>query len=345
HSAQRAQAGHLFDLGAAAKVVDKFLKEHAPDNLPVRPDASDYEIVLKARKIANDVQLRVLGLETADSVIVCAQTCAAYGVTMPRFAHAADNVARVKCELWWRRQLRRKHIRALEHSNIRLHYVHYKQDPYASKDAVKRRIAQNARNAATLESVVMENEDGQRFTLAQLAAKGIANKALRRGELMTRLRGCEDLADAAKFEGVMFTLTCPSRFHAVRQVGPKSAMRFIPNKKYAGASPRDAQLYLRNVWKLIRAKLARLGVHYFGIRVAEPHHDATPHWHGLVFSNDVQAFCRVMREYGLQDSPGEKGAAERRMKFEIIDRARGSAVGYVAKYIAKNIDGHAVAIT
>lgn len=341
-SAARAQAGHLFDMGAAAKVVDAFLQEHAPDNLPVRPDASDHEIVLKARKIAGDVQLRTLGLTADDSIVVCAQTCAAYGVAMPRFEKAADNVARVRCELWWRRQLRKNHIRALEHSNIRLHYVHYKQDPYASKEAVKRRRAQNARNAATLAGITMENEDGQRFTLAELAAKTIANKALRRGELMTRLRGCEDLADGAGFGGVMFTLTCPSRFHAVRQVGPISSMKFIPNKKYAGTSPRDAQKYLRKVWELIRAKLARLGIAYFGIRVAEPHHDSTPHWHGLVFTNDVEGFCRVMRQYGLKDSPRESGAQERRVKFEVIDRARGSAVGYVAKYIAKNIDGHAV---
>lgn len=341
-SATRAKAGHLFDMGAAAKVVESFLAEHAPADLPVRPDASDFEIVLKARKIAGDVQLRTLGLSADDSTIVCANACAAYGVAMPRFEKAADNVARVRCEMWWRRQLRKNHIRALEHSNIRLHYVHYKKDPYASNDAVKRRRAQNARNAATLAGITMENEEGQRFTLAELAAKTIANKALRRGELMTRLRGCEDLADAAGFAGVMFTLTCPSRFHAVRQVGPKSSMRFIPNKKYAGTDPRHAQAYLRKVFSRIRAKLARLGITYFGMRVAEPHHDSTPHWHGLVFTNDIEGFCRVMRAYGLADEPNEKGAQERRVKFEVIDRARGSAVGYVAKYIAKNIDGHAV---
>ncbi|WP_322005240.1 replication endonuclease [Paraburkholderia tropica] len=341
-SATRAKAGHLFDMGAAAKVVEAFLAEHAPADLPVRPDASDFEIVLKARKIAGDVQLRTLGLTADDSMIVCMNACAAYGVAMPRFEKAADKVARVRCELWWRRQLRKNHIRALEHSNIRLHYVHYKKDPYASNDAVKRRRAQNARNAATLAGVTLENEEGHRFTLAELAAKTIANKALRRGELMTRLRGCEDLADSAGFAGVMFTLTCPSRFHAVRQVGPKSSMRFIPNKKYAGTNPRDAQAYLRKVFSRIRAKLARLGITYFGMRVAEPHHDSTPHWHGLVFTNDIDGFCRVMRAYGLADEPNEKGAQERRVKFEVIDRARGSAVGYVAKYIAKNIDGHAV---
>ncbi|WP_408396628.1 replication endonuclease [Paraburkholderia sediminicola] len=81
---------------------------------------------------------------------------------------------------------------------------------------------------------------------------------------------------------------------------------------------------------------------YFGMRVAEPHHDATPHWHGLIFSKDVDRVCAVMRAHGLRDSGNEAGAQERRVKFERIDSAKGSAVGYIAKYIAKNIDGHAV---
>ena len=339
-SARKMGAPYMFDMAAAERSMSAFVGEHAPDSMPVRPDASDYEICMKARRLANDVVLRALGLDVVQALVVAARTCAAYGVPMPAFDDPAQQVLRVKCELWWRRQLRRLHIRTLEHSNIRLHYVHYKAEPYASDEAVRRRIAQNRRNAATLESVTLENELGHRFTLAELAAKSISNKALKRGELMTRLRGCEDLAVAAHFEGVMFTLTCPSRFHAIRQLGNGS--RFIPNKKYNGASARDGQVYLRKVWARIRAQLKREGVTYFGMRVAEPHHDATPHWHGLIFSNNVDRVCAVMRAHGLRDSGNEAGAQERRVKFERIDSTKGSAVGYIAKYIAKNIDGHAV---
>ncbi|WP_308112704.1 MULTISPECIES: replication endonuclease [Paraburkholderia] len=339
-SARKSGAPNLFDMNAAARTMAAFVDEHAPDSMPVRPDASDYEICMKARTLANDFVLRALGLDANQALVVAARTCAVYGVPMPAFDEPAQQVLRVKCELWWRRQLRRLHIRSLEHSNIRLHYVHYKAEPYASDEAVRRRIAQNRRNAATLEAVTLENELGHRFTLAELAAKSVSNKALKRGELMTRLRGCEDLAVAAHFEGVMFTLTCPSRFHAIRQLG--SGTRFIPNKKYSGASARDGQVYLRKVWARIRAQLKREGVTYFGMRVAEPHHDATPHWHGLIFSNDVDRVCAVMRTHGLRDSGNEAGAQERRVKFERIDSAKGSAVGYIAKYIAKNIDGHAV---
>ncbi|WP_261512385.1 replication endonuclease [Burkholderia multivorans] len=331
-------ADRLFDVSEAARAIREFLDEHAPEHLPVRPDANDHEICMKARRIANDVAMRSYALSLADALIVARNACRTYGIDMPDCDHPAGQIARVRCELWWRRQLRKKHIRMLEHSNIRLHYVHRRAEPYASDEAVRRRIAQNRRNTRTLESVTVENELGQQFTLAELAAKGMSNKALKRGELFTRLRGLEELADDANLRGVMFTLTCPSRFHAVRTTGGVVE----PNPVYAELSPRDGQAYLRKVWQRIRAELKREGIVYFGMRVAEPHHDGCPHWHGLVFADKVDRFCAVMRKHGLRDSGDEPGAQLHRARFEMIDRAKGSAVGYVAKYISKNIDGHAV---
>jgi hypothetical protein len=41
----------------------------------------------------------------------------------------------------------------------------------------------------------------------------------------------------------------------------------------------------------------------------------------------------------LHEDGGEAGAAQNRVQFVAIDRARGSAAGYIAKYVAKNIDG------
>lgn len=52
---------------------------------------------------------------------------------------------------------------------------------------------------------------------------------------------------------------------------------------------------------------------------------------------------RLLRRYFLWNTDAqERGAKAHRVKVERIDWTRGSAAGYVAKYVAKNIDGYAV---
>ena len=88
----------------------------------------------------------------------------------------------------------------------------------------------------------------------------------------------------------------------------------------------------------------RQGIQPYGFRVVEPHHDGTPHWHLLLFMPDKhrEAVRSVMRHYALLDSGDEPGAQEHRFKAIAIDPEKGTAAGYIAKYIAKNIDGYAL---
>lgn len=57
-----------------------------------------------------------------------------------------------------------------------------------------------------------------------------------------------------------------------------------------------------------------MNVDYFGFRVAEPHHDGTPHWHILVFVKPEQR--EDLREtfsfYALQVDGDETGAQKYR---------------------------------
>lgn len=262
----------------------------------------------------------------------------------------APAVRRMTCPHWWRRTLRIAQARQLEFGAVALGYVHRDAEKYASDATVARRQEQRRRNAAMLEQTDALNLDtGDEYTLAELAALSVANPAIRRGELMTRIAGFESVARGLSHVAEFVTLTCPSRFHRMRKT---EAGKIVRNSRYDGSTPRDAQKYLVTVWARIRAKLARMGLRVYGFRIAEPHHDATPHWHLLLFMpaalrDGVRALPRfraIIRRYALRDSGDEPGAKKYRVKFESINWNRGTAAGYVLKYVAKNIDGNGYAV-
>ena len=216
--------------------------------------------------------------------------------------------------------------------------VHRKAGAYCSDHALERRKSQLKRNEILLNSLEAENQEGDKYGLDELAELGISNPAIKRSELMVRMRGFEEIAKEAGHVAEFYTITCPSRFHSRMSKTGKE------NPSYDGSTPDQAQKYLCKVWARIRAKLARDEVGIYGFRVAEAHHDGTPHWHLLLFMRKEQAegVREVIKHYALQDSPDEKGAKKYRFEAVAIDERKGSATGYIAKYIAKNIDGFGV---
>ena len=308
-------------------------------------DASDAEICEAAKSLADRCARRAELFHTAVELRAAMERiCHGQGVVPPPDkTRNGPAISRMCCLLWWRRKLRKHQGHTVEAAAIRLGYVNKLRDLYVSNERLTARIQQNKRNLATLEATIATNEYGQQFTLAELAAKSTANKAIRRAELMTRISGFERLASDMNHVGLFITLTCPSRFHRFLTVN--GGTKVVDNKNYAPAeNPKTAQKYLAKVWSQIRSNLARQSIFLYGIRIAEPQHDGTPHWHLLVFCSSESVFNvqHIMRKHALKDSPGEPGAQERRCDFKVMDPEKGSAAGYVAKYIAKNIDGQHV---
>jgi hypothetical protein len=323
----------------ANREIAKITGRLATSRLPL--DAKDSDICHAADFLASRVGEMAQTCHDAASLrAAMGRLAAGQGIDAPAAkVKDAPALARLACPLWWRRKLRRTHAKIVEGSAISLGYVNRAQDCYVSTESVWRRADQNERNAASLEATNATNEHGQTFTLAELAATGPANKAIRRGELMTRISGFERIAKELGHVGLFFTVTCPSRMHKWSTVkGDKK--KVFENKNYDGTLPGDAQKYLAKVWSRIRAKLKRKGIGQYGFRIAEPNHDGCPHWHLLIFIEPerLNEFRAVVLHYALQDSPDEKGAHDHRVDFRMID-GRGAA-GYIAKYVAKNIDGY-----
>ena len=328
-------------------IATSFVREFAEQYVPAGVDLSqsDADIVATAERAAAGVT-KMLWMAVSDThaLQIMEDECASYGIELPEFDALADTIARLVDARWWRRQLRKRVKRAFEAGNIRLGYMKYSGEPYASNDAVLSRLAQNRRNAAALAATLVQNENGQQFSIAELAEKTTANKSIRRGELMLRINGFEQIARECGDQGIFITWTCPSRFHAMQHSGK-------PNDKFDGSTPREANAYLGKMTSLCRSALARRGIGLYGFRIAEPHHDGCPHWHLLLFVRPTAKYktahlqdvagraIRIMKRYAWRVDRGEPGAFARRLDVKRIDWAKGSAAGYIAKYVAKNIDG------
>ena len=279
------------------------------------------------------------------------------GIAMACQAKPVDNdislsgrIGRMLDPQWWTRNVRRELLReneALEHAQGR---IKKKGNCYVSNHAMQRKAERSKINRRTLAELEVVNEEGIALNLLEVSDKSVSNPKIRRAELMVRCRGFEEMASYMEHEAVFLTVTAPSRFHRFAADGK-------PNPKWTGATPKDAQKHLCLLWARIRAEWKRQGISPYGFRVAEPHHDGCPHWHILLFAplhqigwfeprrliadrNDSGCgLLGIAGAYALEDSPGEAGAMKHRFTAKRIDTTKGSATGYIAKYICKNIDG------
>lgn len=305
----------------------------------IAPNATDSEILDIAErqaKRAADRARRVASLGAASARLEVAKLCGTWGIEPPgENIDDAGALARMTDPLWWRRKLRREQGREREAVAINLGRVHRKRDIYVSEESFEAERHKVRRNARMLENMEAISEDGEILTIAELAEHSLSNPALRRNELMVRIKGYEEVSRDCGHVGLFVTLTCPSRMHA-RLYNSGAA-----NPAYDGTTPRQAQNYLARVWADIRSALKNRYADIYGLRIAEPHHDGAPHWHLLLFIPPLHlgTVKAAIRRYALADSPDEVGAQNYRVKFEDIDPLKGGAVRYIAKYIGKNIDG------
>ncbi|GAB5994093.1 replication endonuclease [Aeromonas enteropelogenes] len=299
---------------------------------------------------------------------VCGQPLKPWGFlpTLPKFTSTEARDTFIAAHLirwldpqWWARKLRKHWEQYREHCAILLGKVRRGVSPYVSSYARRAFAERQLASEQWLKSMEAHNEEHDiTISLADAVASSPANPSNRRDELVVRARGFSDAADEMGYVGLFFTWTAPSQYHPWKTTlqGYGQPASTTENPKYLGHTPRDTNNYLGTLWKRCRAALARRGVEYFGFRVVEPHHDGTPHWHLLLFVNPAQRHVLIstMQRYALSHDQGDLERKRHpvskrpysditpRFDWKVMDPAKGGAVGYIVKYIAKNIDGHQI---
>lgn len=122
--------------------------------------------------------------------------------------------------------------------------------------------------------------------------------------------------------GMLLTLTVPGR---LRPKTLDANGRAVPNPMHNGATPADAQKWLQKQWAKVRAGLAYRDVPVYGLRMVEPHHDFTPHWHVLLWSRNADekaALLALVCRYWLHEGIREPSEDQLRVQIEGLDLGR-----------------------
>ena len=249
------------------------------------------------------------------------------------------SLARMLCADWWYRKLWQIRCEWREEQLRAVCLVNKKASPYVSYEAVIHKREQRRKSLEFFRSHELVNADGDTLDMEEVVNASSSNPAHRRNEMMACVKGLELIAEMRGECAVFYTITCPSRFHATLNNGR-------PNPKWTSETIRQSSNYLVETFAAFRKAMHKAGLRWYGVRVAEPHHDGTVHWHLLCFmrKKERRAITAMLRKFAIREDREELGSnTGPRFKSELINPRKGTPTSYIAKYISKNIDGRGLA--
>lgn len=249
------------------------------------------------------------------------------------------SLLRMMCADWWYSKLWQMRCEWREEQLRAVCLVNKKASPYVSYEAVIHKREQRRKSLEFFRSHELVNEDGDTLDMEDVVNASNSNPAHRRNEMMACVKGLELIAEMRGDCAVFYTITCPSRFHATLNNGR-------PNPKWTSATVRQSSDYLVDTFAAFRKAMHKAGLRWYGVRVAEPHHDGTVHWHLLCFmrKKDRRSITALLRKFAIREDREELGTnTGPRFKSELINPRKGTPTSYIAKYISKNIDGRGLA--
>jgi len=245
------------------------------------------------------------------------------------------SLARMRCADWWFRKMWQIRCEWREEQLRAVCLVSKKSSPYVSYEAVIHKREQRRKSLEFFRSHELVNENGDTLDMEDVVNSSNSNPAHRRNEMMACLKGLELIAEMRGDCAVFYTITTPSRFHSTLNNGR-------PNPKWTHETVRQSSDYLVGMFAAFRKAMHKAGLRWYGMRVAEPHHDGTVHWHLLCFmrKKDRRKITALLRKFAIREDRAELGNnTGPRFKSELINPRKGTPTSYIAKYISKNIDG------
>lgn len=249
------------------------------------------------------------------------------------------SLARMLCADWWYRKLWQMRCEWREEQLRAVCLVSKKASPHISYEAVIHKREQRRKALAFFKAHELVNENGDTLEMEDVVNASSSNPAHRRNEMMACVKGLELIAEMRGDCAFFYTITCPSRFHATLNNGR-------PNPTWTNASVKQSSEYLVGMFAAFRKAMHKAGLRWYGVRVAEPHHDGTVHWHMLCFMHKKESkrITALLRKFAIREDRQELGNdTGARFKSKRIDPRKGTPTSYIAKYISKNIDGRGLA--
>lgn len=244
-------------------------------------------------------------------------------------------LARLRCANWWYQQLWRYRCIWREEQLRAAGLVSRDVSAFISQDGLVYQREQRRQMKEFRKAHQLVNDEGFTLDMEEVYYAGNSNPKHRRFEMMATMKGLENIAELRGDTAVWCTITCPSKYHATLKNGK-------PNPKWKAKTVRDSSDYLVDMFASVRKKLKRKGLYWYGIRVAEPHHDGTVHWHMMIFTRpeEREAITSILQEFAIREDRAELGNdITPRFMAELITKEKGTPTSYIAAYIGKNLDG------
>jgi hypothetical protein len=199
---------------------------------------------------------------------------------------------------------------------------------YCSDVTLKRYKDKAKQTIESLKRVsIVNTATGEVFSMADLAKE---SESRRLSELYFVAKNLESMAQEKGLSWIFVTFTAPSEFHP----NPSHEGSRCSYNKELGL--KSSHQYIASAWSRIRSYLAKNNLKLgpdscYGFRTAETHKDGSVHWHLQIFLH--AGSIKLFRQACKREFPKKA-----QVKIVVGDDSKGSASGYIFKYLMKDID-------